>query len=110
MGMCCGLGLFREVLHYGSLELPVWAILNDAHFGVFPMFLFGGLWQVFIQVDEKGTEAAAVTAVVFNESAEIPTRTPEVVFDRPFLFVVVDDTSGNVLFLGAVKDPSKAAI
>ena len=47
----------------------------------FLCFLFGDLWQVFIQVDEKGTEA-----------------------------VMVDDTSGNLLFLGAVKDPSKAAI
>jgi hypothetical protein len=66
--------------------------------------------QVFVQVDEKGTEAAAVTALVLNESLEILTASPEVMFDRPFLFLVVDDASGNLLFLGAVKDPSKAPV
>jgi serpin B len=67
-------------------------------------------FQVFIQVDEKGTEAAAVTSLIMLTSAPMPAPTPEVMFDRPFLFLVVDDSSGNVLFLGAVKDPSKAPV
>jgi len=61
-------------------------------------------------VDEKGTEAAAVTAVVMLKAVALPAPEPEVVFDRPFLFMVVDDSSGTVLFLGAVKDPSKARV
>jgi len=61
-------------------------------------------------VDEKGTEAAAVTSLIMLTSALMPAPTPEVKFDRPFLFMVVDDTSGTVLFLGAVKDPSKAPV
>jgi serpin B len=65
--------------------------------------------QVFIQVDELGTEAAAVTALIMRVTS-MPAPSPEVMFDRPFLFLVVDDASGNVLFLGAVKDPSKAPV
>jgi len=59
-------------------------------------------------VDEKGTEAAAVTAVFALTS--LPPPTPEVVFNRPFLFMVVEDSSGTVMFLGSVKDPSKAPV
>ena len=68
-----------------------------------------GALQVFIQVDEKGTEAAAVTALVMR-AVSLPPPAPEVLFNRPFLFMVVDDSSGTVLFLGAVKDPSKATV
>jgi serpin B len=63
----------------------------------------------FVRVDEKGTEAAAATAVVmiarglFRE--EDPPR--EVKVDRPFLFLIRDNASGLVLFLGRVSDPSQ---
>jgi serine protease inhibitor len=59
-------------------------------------------------VDEEGTEAAAVTAVVMMRSAlpMTPEDPPiEVILDRPFLFAVVDDASGTPLFTGAVVDP-----
>jgi len=66
---------------------------------------------VFIQADEQGTKAAAVTTIFMVGSAPgMPAPTPEARFDRPFLFMVVDDSTGNVLFLGAVKDPSKARV
>jgi serpin B len=61
----------------------------------------------FVRVDEKGTEAAAATAVVMMERsmAEKPPRQLKV--DRPFLFLIRDNASGLVLFLGRVSDPSQ---
>ena len=61
----------------------------------------------FIAVDEKGTEAAAATAVVMAEGAGMPAA-PPVSFhvDRPFLFVLRDRVSGAVLFMGRVEDPT----
>jgi serpin B len=57
-----------------------------------------------IDVQEEGTEAAAATAVVM-----VPTSAPqrEVTFlvDRPFLFYLVDDASGVILFQGRISDP-----
>lgn len=65
------------------------------------------LHEVFIAVDEKGTEAAAATAVVVGEtSAMIPDT--EVVVDRPFLFVIHDIEHGTPLFVGRVADPREA--
>ncbi|MGH3341808.1 MAG: serpin family protein [Carbonactinosporaceae bacterium] len=58
-----------------------------------------------IDVDERGTEAAAATAVAHRAVA---LRVPEVrvVVDRPFLFTITDTASGLPLFLGRVEDPS----
>jgi len=56
----------------------------------------------FVRVDEKGTEAAAATAVVMSRSMP---RMLEV--DRPFLFLIRDNASGLIVFLGRVSDPSQ---
>ena len=61
--------------------------------------------QANIDVDEKGTEAAAATAVVMRESA-MPTEPVTVRLDRPFLFALRDLPTGATLFLGRVGDPS----
>jgi serpin B len=62
--------------------------------------------QANIDVDEKGTEAAAATAVVM-ETTSAPAEEPVTVrADRPFLFLLRDLPTGAVLFLGRVSDPS----
>jgi serpin B len=69
------------------------------------LFLQAVLQQVFIAVDEEGTEAAAATAVVAGvESAQLDPPEPLVV-DRPFVFVIHDVVNGTPLFLGKVTDP-----
>lgn len=61
------------------------------------------LHKAFVAVDEKGTEAAAATAVVVGETS-VPVFEPLAV-DRPFLFLIRDDETGAVLFIGRVLDP-----
>ncbi|WP_276254835.1 serpin family protein [Halomontanus rarus] len=56
----------------------------------------------FVEVDELGTEAAAATAVVMNESA--PPDHAEMVVDRPFLFYIRDRPTETPLFVGRVVD------
>ena len=62
--------------------------------------------RAFIRVDEAGTEAAAATAIVMARGGGMPMPLPEVNFDRPFLFQLVDVESGATLFLGRVTNPS----
>jgi serpin B len=64
--------------------------------------------KAFVKVDEKGTEAAAGTAVVMaREGGEPPTTQPaEFRADHPFLFLLRDLRSGTILFLGRVSDPA----
>jgi serine protease inhibitor len=66
------------------------------------------LHKTFIEVDEKGTEAAAATAIVMlagGMPARQEKRPPEVTADRPFLFAIQHKGSGACLFLGRVVDP-----
>jgi len=61
--------------------------------------------KAFVKVDEKGTEAAAATAVVTAEGAGMPAKPIELKIDRPFLFFVLDKPTGLVLFMGRVTEP-----
>lgn len=59
--------------------------------------------NTFVAVDEKGTEAATVTTGgVSTTSVPIPK-----LCDRPFVFVIHEKTSGTVLFVGKIADPTK---
>ena len=63
--------------------------------------------KTFIAVDEKGTEAAAATAVVMMRATAIRPKPPpiEVKVDRPFIYAIQHVPSGLCLFLGRVTDP-----
>ncbi len=65
--------------------------------------------QTKFNLDEKGTEAAAATAVVFDQPLSMPAPEIPISFhvDKPFLFLVRDRNSGAVLFLGRVVDPNR---
>jgi serpin B len=64
--------------------------------------------KTFIAVDEKGTEAAAATAVATLAGAAMGSPPPppiEVKVDRPFLYAIQHVPSGTCLFIGRVTDP-----
>ena len=63
--------------------------------------------KVFMQVDEKGTEAAAVTVIVGVETTSIDVRIPSfnMNVNRPFLVLIRDKVSGAHLFVGAIANP-----
>ncbi|MDP1591157.1 MAG: serpin family protein [Prosthecobacter sp.] len=71
------------------------------------LFISEVFHKTFLELDEKGTEAAAATAVVMARAGSAaPTQKPiELKADRPFLFAIQHVTSGACLFLGRVSDP-----
>jgi serine protease inhibitor len=66
------------------------------------------LQRTYMDVNEEGTEAAAVTAVVMAQRAVVmaPPRPVEFRVDRPFVLALVDEPTNEILFLGAVVKPS----
>lgn len=76
--------------------------------GTRDLFVSAVVHKAFIEVNEKGTEAAAATAAVMAVRA-MPRMEEPAVFraDRPFLFVLRDRASGAILFLGRVASPSR---
>ncbi len=75
------------------------------------LYIADVLQKAFVEVNEKGTEAAAVTAVVMAGPTSMePTPLPPVVMDvdRPFIFLIRDTHTDTILFVGQVADPSIA--
>jgi len=62
--------------------------------------------QAFVDVNEEGTEAAAATGVTMRLAA-VQQRPPVFRVDRPFVFLIRENRTGSILFLGRVVDPSK---
>jgi serpin B len=62
----------------------------------------------FVDVNEEGTEAAAATAVVMKLAAAPANPDPIPVFraDHPFIFLILDDETGAILFMGRVVNPT----
>ncbi len=73
------------------------------------LFISKVFHKAFVKLDEKGTEAAAATAVVMARAGAAPPSKPPAVFkaDHPFLFLLRHVPSGAILFMGRVSDPSK---
>jgi serpin B len=66
------------------------------------LWIAGIYHKGFIRVDEEGTEAAAATGVVIG----LESAAPSIRFDRSFLFLIQDNLSGQILFMGHVIDPT----
>lgn len=65
------------------------------------LYVSDTLQKTYINVDEKGTEAAAVTAIAVSEASFMVRDEPiEFTADKPFYFAVRDNTSGELLFVG----------
>ena len=68
------------------------------------LFIAAALHKAFVDVNEKGTEAAAATGITIETTSYQPI--PVFRADRPFLFIIQDSETGNILFMGRVVDPS----
>ncbi|WP_263402885.1 serpin family protein [Pseudanabaena sp. UWO311] len=64
--------------------------------------------KTFVEVNEQGTEAAAVTSVGMTRGLNLPEpESAQMIIDRPFFFTISDQQTGTILFMGAIKNPSK---
>lgn len=70
------------------------------------LFIHHVLHKSFVAVDEEGTEAAAAT-VVLGGTGSAPPTPPKVTltFNRPFMFLIYDEPTGQILFIGNVAEP-----
>lgn len=64
------------------------------------------LHKAYVSVDEKGTEAAAATAVIVGLTA-MPSSPVELTVDRPFIFIIQDKPTGTILFMGRILNPAE---
>ena len=70
------------------------------------LFIGNVIHKAFVAVDEEGTEAAAATAVIM-ETTSAPMYDVSLQVDRPFLFIIRNTVSGQILFIGRVMNPAE---
>jgi serpin B len=72
------------------------------------LWISDAIHKAFVDVNEEGTEAAAATGLVFRATA-MAHEPPPVTFraDHPFVFMIRDNKSGGILFMGRVTDPTQ---
>ena len=68
------------------------------------LYISAVLHKAFVEVNEEGTEAAAATVVIMKERG-IPSY-PVFHADRPFVFMIRDNVSESILFMGRVGNPA----
>ena len=111
------LALPRFKLDYGvTLNDPLKALgmrrafTDDADFSAMadePLLVSEVKQKSFVEVNEEGTEAAAVTTVRMRPTGVFRPQKPfEMIVDRPFLFVIGDDETKSILFMGVIYDPA----
>ena len=59
-----------------------------------------------LKVDEEGSEGAAVTVIVSDLMRPLPEEEVDFFLDRPFLFQIIESSTGTVLFMGQVSLPA----
>jgi len=116
----------------GDLTLPRFKIeygvlLNDALIALGMGNAFGGgadfsgmsdvsafisrvIHKTFVEVNEEGTEAAAVTVVEMTRTTSLDNPPPQrfsMKVDRPFFFAIRDNDMGTILFMGSVMEPGE---
>ncbi|MBV9642913.1 MAG: serpin family protein [Verrucomicrobia bacterium] len=104
---------YGAALKKGLTELGL-GIAFDAHHAEFTRMVDGPpslyisdvLHKTFLEVDEEGSTAAAVTGIQMKATAIMrPNEEFDLVFDRPFVVAIADEKSGTILFLGIIEEP-----
>ena len=109
----------RFKIEYGvELKQPLKALGMRAAFSKadFSGMADGGLFisavrqRTFVEVNEEGTEAVAATALTIKSSGpSAPTEPFRMIVDRPFLFLIEDQVTRMILFMGVVYDPGASS-
>jgi serine protease inhibitor len=127
------LDILNRLRHEGTVVLPKFKIdyqivLNQAlrklgikqafeeaaadfsHMATEPLYISEVRQKTFVEVDEKGTEAASTTTVPLTNGIEKPPKPFEMIVNRPFLFMISawGPYTQMILFMGIVNDPAGA--
>jgi serpin B len=74
-----------------------------------PLFLSEAIHKAFVEIGEEGTEAAAATAIlgrVMGHESASERRPPIFRADHPFIFLIQENQTGSIVFIGRVSEPS----
>ncbi len=92
-------------LGMGKAFIPYAADFTNMYKGPNPLFIDKVLHKTFVKVDEEGTEAAAVTSIGVGTTSEGPSNIFYMKVNGPFIFLIREENSGCILFMGKIINP-----
>jgi len=100
--------LSKTLKAMGMVDAFVYQQANFAGMDGKPDWLFidNVIHQAYIEVNEQGTEAAAATGM--GAAGGMPPPPPIFRADHPFLFLIQDNKTGSILFIGRLNNPNKS--
>jgi serpin B len=99
---------YEKILNQALIDLGMTSTFSDADFTNMtdaPAFVSGVVHKTFVEVNEQGTEAAAVTSVFVATAMANEPEPFSMICDHPFFCAVCDNQTGAILFMGAVTNP-----
>jgi serpin B len=75
--------------------------------GQHDLYLSSVIHKAYASVDEEGTEAAAATVAIVGLTAIMPGEPVNLTIDRPFIFVIYDQPTQSILFVGRITNPGE---
>jgi len=69
------------------------------------VYLDQAVHKAFVNVNEEGTEAAAITALVVQAQSGPPEPRHKFIADHPFMFIIQEKETGEILFMGRLANP-----
>lgn len=75
--------------------------------GINNLYVDTAVHKTHIDLNEKGTKAAAVTSFGLNTNAAEQTETVKIEFNKPFIYMIRDSASKEILFFGTVYNPNE---
>jgi serpin B len=97
---------------FSAMGMPSAFSAEEADFsgmtGTKDLFISAVVHKAFVDVNEKGTEAAAATAVIMAMGIAPDKPEPKkFIADHPFIFLIRDNQTGSILFIGRISDPTQ---
>ena len=100
----------KQPLQAMGMSLPFSRGADFSGMSASPLYLSAVKHKSFVEVNEEGTEAAAATVGIMSLAMARPVAPPfEMVVDRPFLFVIADNVTRAILFMGVVFEPASVS-
>ena len=100
----CEIPLNNPVKNVGMQRIFTGGLANISDV---PLFVSNIKQKTFVEVNETGTEAAAVTVVEIRETSALePTQIPFFA-NRPFLYLIKEKSTGVILFIGRMDEPKE---
>lgn len=101
--------LFELSKVLSNMGMPVAFSGNTDFSGISDEYIYINsiIHKAFIDVNEEGTEAAAATAIVMKMTVMRPMPIRSFNANHPFIFIIRDNETGSILFMGKIMDPTK---